>query len=185
MVYAAVKDSKAKFDRMMAYTKATKGIKEKEAETGSGSVMMREDYGETQVSALSSDPTRPLLDKPDKPATYKINKNEWLMKTLAHDVLSYKRWHQLQYFGWNKSIFLSILYLSLNFGISFSFIVLSMISFVEQYGFTDFTANLVLCLIPILNLTCSGLIRTYILAPLESEWFVAFIGCVSFSTIFT
>ena len=169
MIYAAVKDSKSKFDRMMSYTNDTKGI--------AGMVSMSDE----ELSGLDPS-TKPLLDKQ---RTYSINKNEWMMKSISTDVKSYRKWYDEGFIGFNKSVFLSIIYLSLNFAISFCFIILSILSFVEQYGFTDFTANLVLCLIPFLNVTCSGLIRNCMLSPLQSEWIVAFIGCCTFSTIFS
>eukprot|EP01083_Nonionella_stella_P175855 613699_1 len=128
MVCAAVKDSKHVVD-------------ERNSNEANIELTSDDDLLSSLSSAGTDSQQEPLLCRQRVPL---VNKNKWMMQKIALGILSYEQWFERGCDGFNVSVLLSILYLSVNFGISFCFIVLSVVSFVEQYGYTEYTANLLM-----------------------------------------
>ena len=113
-----------------------------------------------------------------------VNAPRKIQRDIIPEDWSYKDWYDMGLIGLNRSVVLSILFLSINFGISFSFTILSISNIVEQFSYTDYTSNLLICLIPISTLFLSNWLRTHILSKFDSVWTVMFIGCILYSIVF-
>lgn len=132
MLYAAFRDKKSKrnYQKIVEREESYSYYDDDDDDEFSVNKQIK-DYHDLPASDNDSEST-PLLNHKQTTSSLRT----MTTRNIIPDDWSYADWYQMGLIGLNKSVILSILFLSINFGISFSFTILSISNIVKQYKFT-------------------------------------------------